>query len=187
MKLYHLLILSLFAFVSCENFSSEDEYIFSHKREIQHPEFEQLKVRIDAYLKITISDKDDCVYFIYECQRPMHDFKSPKSLAGEEYSEKESLFYNGITMTPERFLLILDDREGNNVGEFYSDKNFQHISVHNKNNYPVFYKGKLLEHYNGDVPISAKKMRSKLNRTEQGILKIGYHRPEGKFRNPTYD
>lgn len=176
MKLSNFLILSLFAFVSCENLPSQDVYEFSHIGEIQDPIVKQLKVRVDAKLKITISDIDDCVYFIYECQRPMHDFANPESLSGEEYSDAELTYYNDITSTPDKFLFIMEDREGNNLEQFYMDSKNPHVSSIKKDDarYPVIYKGKLAKDYLGEL-MTAKIMRSKLNRTEKGVLKIGYY------------
>ena len=176
MKIYYFLVLSFFAFVSCENISSQNVYEFKHKGEIQDPVVKQLKVRVDAKLKITISDEDDCAYFIYECQRPFHDFANPESLSGEEYSDAETSFYNDITSTPDKFLFIMEDKEGNNIEQFYMDSKHPHITSIKKDDrlYPVTYKGKLAKDYTGEL-MTAKIMRSKLNRTEKGILKIGYY------------
>ena len=104
MKLYYFLVLSFIAFASCENISSQNVYEFRHKGEIQEsakvmdiPGLSQtMKILIYARLKITISDEDDCAYFIYTHQRPFHLFQNPESHKGEEISDAERDFYNRV-------------------------------------------------------------------------------------------
>lgn len=178
MRFYQVLIFILFALVSCENIPSEDVFEYSHEGETQDSVNPLLKASINAKLKITISDEDDCAYFIYKFQRPMHDFSNPQSLSGEEYSKAESMFYNGII--PDKFVFVMEGKEGKIIQGFSieskSNKSASIIFVKDafKSTFPVLFKGKLLEN---NKLISAKTMRAKLEMTERGIIKIARYSP----------
>jgi hypothetical protein len=192
MKLYYFLVLSFFAFVSCENISSQNVYEFKHKGEIQEsakvmdiPGLSQtMKISIDAKLKITISDEDDCAYFIYECQRPWNDFTTEESHKGEEISDAESDFYDRVV--PEYSILSIEDKEGNII-EKYDVSIRSSFSIFNNDRnhkYPILHKGKLyqfIENSSGNYErkdISSTTMRSKFNRMENAYFKIGFLHPD---------
>ena len=193
MKLYHFLFLSFFAFVSFGQNVSQNVFEFSHIGKITESVNFRLKqetrtgkivttfdhdfvIKIDAKLKLTISDEEDCVYFVYECQRPSNDFDSNESHLGEKISVMENAVQEAIN--PITFAFLIEGIEGNAIGQFYTNYGSSFVSFRSGvDNYPLILVGKLAENKKDEKEeyklISAEGMRSKLKFNNKGTLKIG--------------
>lgn len=114
MKLYHFLVLSLFTFVSCD--SIEIPFVEKNVYVLSRPEYdtisfsfgsEEKRTSIEVFcsinIKYTISDEDDCVYYLYDAA-----IVRPKDL-----TEDQTRLFNHIS--EKGFEVEFYDKEGNEI------------------------------------------------------------------------
>jgi hypothetical protein len=139
MKLYHFLVLSLFAFVSCEKiktpFGDQTVYEFEETKKgtIKFSELEQMsqektipyqglnefkgkvgEIEFDVNVSFKISDDENCVYYVYK----ISNFIFPKNQS-KQVSEMISKL-----IKPQVIRMLFFDKEGNKVFSFLNDFNF---------------------------------------------------------------
>ena len=178
MKLYHLLVLSFFAFVSCdssfldENVYSFDEY-YVCKGEFLHEGFEgeEYKISADLNLKFTLSEEDECVYFIFKIKELYYP-----TIQDHVKGTLESIKW----IRPETFIVNFWDKEGNlifrwnNIGSSKSLKDQFEIE---RIEPPFTYGGKATD-VNG-ILFKPEFFRSKLERVDQITLQWHYWNGQG--------
>lgn len=116
MKLYHFLILSLFAFVSCDSnknpFVEKNVYLLERKEKYEGTFDTRGKfgVHLDISFKFTISKEDNCTYYIYK-------FEKPVELRDSKFKGNEYLLSN---ILPPFFKLEFFDKETNKIFTMYN-------------------------------------------------------------------
>lgn len=177
MKLYHFLVLSLFTFVSCDSsknpfgdknvyeieetkkgtikFSEFVQYSVTHKDFIPYQGLYEFKgkvgeIELDIHLKFTISDDDNCVYYIYT----LKNLVFPKNQSNQVSSVITQM------LRPANILMYFYDKEGNNIFTFSNPSQSRNES------YPIVIKGKVKEEGLTEPrpDISAGLFRSKIER-----------------------
>ena len=110
MKLYHLLVLSFFAFVSCDSsfldenvYSFDEYYVCSEVFEHEGFEKEKFKISADLSLKFTVSEEDKCVYFILKT----------KKITYPKIQRDEVTLESFKWLRPETFIVNFWDKEEN--------------------------------------------------------------------------
>ena len=158
MKLYPLILLFLFASFSCDSienpFSEKNVYIFERNNKLgggisftfMHYPFENEKVfmHTNISIKFTISEEDDCVYYIYNSQI--------FSIIGEG-TEKNSKRVSAEAhkwINSNDFLVEFLDKEGNEIFSF--------------NNYPPKVKKREIK---GILELKPSEFRSKIKRMSE--------------------
>lgn len=196
MKPYPYLILSLFALVSCDSiethigdkdvyefeetkkgeikFSELKEYSVTHNDFIPYQGLNEFKGKVggivlDIHVKFTISDDDNCVYYIYtvsNCIFPKNQSKQVSEVISK-------------LIKPCKIRMKFEDKEGNHIFTFfnsYASKQSLHDLISSEN-FPIVLKGKVKEHDNLTEPrpeISAGLFRSKIKRLHTHTLSVSY-------------
>ena len=179
MRLNQILIFILFTFVSCDSIENPlgDNNVYEFKYEytffggLENKSFNKMTFHIQAEceVKFTISDEDECVYYIYK----FDNIKFPVII---EDATRELL----KVMNPAIFEIKFFDKEDNEIWKWNSRRTENYKSaflIGKEDDFPFIRKGKMYDI--GINRITPEVFRSKLKRTERTEFKIMYYNERG--------
>ena len=163
MKLYLFLLLFLFTFSSCDSienpFTEKNVYVLERNNKFgggisfvfMHEPFENEEVfmHTNISIKFTISEEDDCVYYIYNSQIFSIIGEGTKKMTKRVSAEAHKCINSND------FLVEFFDKEGNTIYTF--------------NNYPPNVKKREIK---GVLEIGPSEFRSKIKRTSHYKISI---------------